>query len=103
MIKGFMGKILRVDLSNNIINEEIINEDIYRKYIGGVGLSAYYLYKETDQDTDPLGADNRLIFMVGPYTLSGIPSTGRHSVVAKSPLTGIWGRIRCWWELGISF
>lgn len=90
-MKGFMGKILRVDLSKRCLWDEKLNEDILRKYIGGVGLGAYYLYKETDERTDPLGPENRLIFTTGPFTLSGIPSSGRHSVVAKSPLTGIWG------------
>ena len=91
MVKGYMGKILRVDLTNRTLKDESVSEELYRKYIGGVGLSAYYLGKECDENTDPLGEDNRLIFMNGPFTLSGVPSSGRHSIVAKSPLTGIWG------------
>ena len=87
---GYMGKILRVNLTNKKINTEVIEESIYRKYIGGVGLGAYFLYKETDENTDPLGPENRLIFTVGPLTMTGIPSSGRHSIVTKSPLTGIW-------------
>ena len=86
-----MGKILRVDLTAKTVVEENPSEEILKKYIGGVGLSGYYLYKETDEKTDPLGPDNRLVFMTGPFTLSGVPSSGRHSVAAKSPLTGIWG------------
>ena len=91
MTKGYMGKILRVDLTNKKLIEEKIGDTLYRKYIGGVGLQAYFLYKETDENTDPLGPENRLMFMTGPFTGTGIPSSGRHSVVAKSPLTGIWG------------
>ena len=91
MTKGYMGKILRIDLTKNTISPEIISDDLYRKYLGGIGLSAYFIYKETNRNTDPLGPDNPLIFMTGPYTLSGIPSSGRHSVCALSPLTGIWG------------
>ena len=88
---GFMGKILRVDLTTGEITTETPEPSLYRKYIGGVGLGAYYLYNETDEKTDPLGPENRLIFTVGPFNGTGIPSSGRHSVVAKSPLTGIWG------------
>jgi aldehyde:ferredoxin oxidoreductase len=87
---GYMGKILRVNLTDRKINTEMIDESIYRKYIGGVGLGAYFLYRETDENTDPLGPENRLIFTVGPFTMTRIPSSGRHSIVAKSPLTGIW-------------
>ena len=90
-------------MSNNTLRDEKIGEDLYRKYIGGVGLQAYYLYKETDDKTDPLGPENRLMFMVGPYTGTGIPSSGRHSIVAKSPLTGIWGEadVGGHWGLGL--
>lgn len=91
MRNGFTGKVLRVDLTSGKISDEVISEGLYRKFIGGVGLGAYYLFKETDEKTDPLGPGNRLIFSVGPYTATGVPSSGRHSVVAKSPLTGIWG------------
>ena len=59
MVKGYMGKILRVDLTNKTLKDESVSEELYRKYIGGVGLSAYYLGKECDENTDPLGEDNR--------------------------------------------
>lgn len=87
---GYMGKILRVNLTNGQIDVEKLDENLYRKYIGGVGLGAYFLFRETDENTNPLGPENRIIFTVGPFTLSGLPSSGRHSVVTKSPLTGIW-------------
>jgi len=103
MPKGYMGKILRVDLTNKTLSEEKIDDALYRKYIGGVGLQAYFLYKETDEKTDPLGPENRLMFMTGPFTGSGLPSSGRHSVVAKSPLTGIWGEsdVGGYWGIGL--
>jgi len=103
MTKGYMGKILRVDLTNKKLIEEKIGDTLYRKYIGGVGLQAYFLYKETDENTDPLGPENRLMFMTGPFTGTGIPSSGRHSVVAKSPLTGIWGEsdVGGHWGIGL--
>ena len=91
MLKGYMGRILRVDLTLSTVMVEEPPESIYRKYIGGVGLGGYFLRKETSGSTDPLGPENRLIFMTGPFTGTGIVSSGRHSVVAKSPLTGIWG------------
>jgi aldehyde:ferredoxin oxidoreductase len=45
----------------------------------------------TNRDTDPLGPENALIFMTGPLTGTKVPLSGRHEVVAKSPLTGIYG------------
>jgi aldehyde:ferredoxin oxidoreductase len=86
-----MGKILRVDLSSGKITEEFPDEDTLKMYLGGSGIATKYLIDETSKGIDPLGPENKLIFMTGPLTGTPSPSTGRYSVVAKSPLTGVWG------------
>ncbi len=86
-----MGKILRVDLSSGGITEEFPDEDTLKLYLGGSGIATKYLIDETSKGIDPLGPDNKLIFMTGPLTGTPSPSTGRYSVVAKSPLTKVWG------------
>ena len=88
---GFMGKLLRVDLTHGRVTSEPIRDDWARKFAGGAGLATRYLYEEVPQGADPLGPDNRLIFMTGPLTGTPSASASRYSVVAKSPLTGIWG------------
>lgn len=87
-----MGKILRVNLSNGKISEEFPDEETLKLYLGGAGLATKYLIDEVPKGIDPLGPENKLIFMTGPLTGTPSPSTGRYSVVAKSPLTGIWGQ-----------
>ena len=89
---AFMGKLLRVDLSRGEIQQEPIREDWARNFLGGSGLATRYLYDEVPKGADPLGPDNRLIFMTGLLTGTSSASAGRYSVVAKSPLTGIWGQ-----------
>ena len=91
MAFGFMGKILRVDLSNGNIAVEEIPKKWMRQFLGGAGLASKYLFEEVPADTDPLGPENKLIFMSGPLTGTSSASASRYSVVAKSPLTGIWG------------
>lgn len=91
MLCGYAGKFLRVNLSNGEMREESFPEECLRKYIGGSGLGAYLLYQETSPTTDPLGPENLLMFLTGPLTGTKVPSSGRMTVVAKSPLTGIWG------------
>ncbi len=91
MLYGLMGKILRVDLSERKIWEEDIREDWARKYLGGAGLATRHLYDEVPKGIDPLGPDNLLIFMTGPLAGTASASARRYSIVAKSPLTGIWG------------
>ncbi|MCX8191358.1 MAG: aldehyde ferredoxin oxidoreductase, partial [Nitrososphaerales archaeon] len=91
MGNGYVGKIARIDLSKSIIREERIPDSILRMYIGGSGLGAKILYDETGAGTDPFSPENRLIFMTGPLTGTKVPLSGRHQVVSKSPLTGIYG------------
>ena len=82
---------LNIDLSSSSFHVQEENLETVLKYIGGSGLGAHALFAGTCKKTDPLGPDNLLIFNTGPYTGTRIPCSGRHSVVAKSPLTGIWG------------
>ena len=85
---GYGGKVLRVDLTSESVSTEQMDASFCRKYLGGAGFVAYYLLTELKPGIDPLGAENKLIFAVGPLT--GIPLAGcaRHAVGGKSPLTG---------------
>ena len=102
-MSGCHGKLLRIDLSQGTIVEEKIPESLHRKYLGGAGLATKYLWDEVPKDTDPLGPENRLIFMTGSVTGLVAPSTGRFSVVAKSPQTGIWGQSNSGGRWGVDF
>jgi aldehyde:ferredoxin oxidoreductase len=90
-MNGYLGKILRVDLSQSRLWDETLNEDYARNYVGGSGLAARYLYDLLDLNTDPLGPENPLFFLTGPLVGTSMTSAGRYSVCARSPLTGIWG------------
>jgi len=90
-MNGYMGRILRVDLSRGELRDEPLNEDHARLYVGGSGLAARYLYDEINRDTDPLGPGNPLLFLTGPLVGTSMSSAGRYSVCARSPLTRIWG------------
>ncbi len=88
---GYTGKILRVDLSTGEMNTDTLPEKTLRDYIGGSGVGTRILMDEAGADVDPFGPDNLLIFMTGPLTGTAVPTSGRHEVVAKSPLTGGFG------------
>ncbi len=91
MAGGYVGKILHINLTDGEVHEGRVKESVLRSYIGGSGLAARILFDETGRRTDPLGPENILIFMTGPLTGTEVPLSGRHEVVAKSPLTGIYG------------
>jgi len=83
------GRILRVDLAEESVESVPVPEKWRRRYLGGKGLGARYLYEELDAGTDPLGPDNVLLFLLGP--VSGLlPGDSRYAAVTKSPLTGVF-------------
>jgi len=91
MSGGYIGKILFVNLSTGMIEEEVLSEQICRDFIGGYGIGARVLYSRQKAGVDPLGPENILGFVTGPLTGTPVPTGTRFSVVAKSPLTGGWG------------
>ena len=90
-MNGYMGKILHLDLTTGEMRDEPLNEEYTCAFAGGSGLAARYVYDVVDGGTDPLGPDNPLVFMTGPLVGTAMPSAGRCSVCALSPLTRIWG------------
>ena len=97
---GYNGKILRVDLTNHKIEIEEPDELIYRRYLGGAGLGAYYLMKELKPGADPLGPDNIMVFASSVIVGTGASGANRMCVCAKSPLTEGWGATEAsgWWS-----
>jgi aldehyde:ferredoxin oxidoreductase len=90
MFGGYAGKILFVDLSRGIINEETVSEKTYRDFIGANGLGIRMLYERMKPGVDALGPGNILGFVTGVLTANPVPGSGRYTVVTKSPLTGSW-------------
>ncbi|MEE8442689.1 MAG: aldehyde ferredoxin oxidoreductase N-terminal domain-containing protein, partial [Dehalococcoidia bacterium] len=86
-VPAYAGKILKVDLTNEIITEEILDDATLRKWVGGVGFGAKYLYEEvptTAQWDDP---ENRLIVASGPLGGTRAGGSGTISISAKGCLT----------------
>ncbi len=94
-MKGFVGKLLIVDLTHNEISDEPIDENIAKNFLGGAGYCSKYLYDKIHKNTDPLSPDNILMFMTGVFCGSNAPTSGRFAVCAKSPFTGLWGESNC--------
>ena len=105
MPKGYHGKILRINLSSEMITVEEPPKQFYRKYMGGSALNLYYLLKEMPGGIDPLAPENILALSVGVTT--GVPISGqsRMTVTAKSPLTGAIGDSQCggYWPAKLKF
>jgi aldehyde:ferredoxin oxidoreductase len=91
MPNGYWDRILHVDLGTGATRVESFGEAFWRRHLGGRSLIAHYLLTEVPIGTDPLSPDNVLIFAAGVLTGTPFPGAGRHSVGAKSPMTGLFG------------
>ncbi len=89
---GWVGKILRVDLTERRISEEP-TEQYVEDYLGGRGIGArVWCTDNYTPGTDALDPGNPLIFNMGPLTGAAIPSSGRTDVTAVSPMGNLRGK-----------
>jgi aldehyde:ferredoxin oxidoreductase len=86
-LKGILHRIAWVDLGTGKVEIEETGDEVYREYLGGYGLGAYYLYQRQQANADPLGPRKTLGMI--PGVLTGTPAiTGnRVMAVGKSPKT----------------
>lgn len=99
-VGGYMGRYLIVNLDKSKIEEFDFDEDSKRKYLGGYGLAAKYIYENQRPNADPLGPENILAIMTGPADGTTIPGGARYCICAKSPLTNSWGDSNCGGSFG---
>ena len=52
---GWVGKLLKMDLSNGTITREPLDEKLAMGFIGGRGIGSKLLWDETGPETDPFG------------------------------------------------
>jgi aldehyde:ferredoxin oxidoreductase len=94
-VKGYAGKILRVDLSRKEVSLRKLPEKMCKEYIGGKGFGAKILFEEVEPKVDPYSPTNLLIFATGPVNGLMLSGAAKFCAVFKSPLTGIWGESQC--------
>ncbi len=77
-------KVLYIDLFTELMEERPLADPL----AGGRLLTAQIVTEGVPPDTDPLGAENLLVFAGGPLAGYRVSTGGRLSVGGKSPLTG---------------
>ena len=100
---GYVGKILRIDLSNKTSEQIDLDIDLTEKFFGGRGLGVAYLsrhfvelekegkYRNAFKEVEPLSTDNVVVISTSPTTGTKMPTSGRFHMNYKSPLTNAYG------------
>ena len=82
---------LFVDLTTGRIEARPPDPALIAGYLGGNGIGARLLWEQVGPAVDPLAPENLLIVATGPLCGTPFPTASRMEVIAKSPLTGIYG------------
>jgi len=90
-MQGYAGKIIEINLSTSAQTVILLDEDLARECIGGIGFNARILYDNIPPGTDALAPENVLVFGVGTLVGSPFPTASRTEASAKSPQTGGFG------------
>jgi aldehyde:ferredoxin oxidoreductase len=84
-MKGVWNKVLKVDLTNRKCHEEEVPDRVYEYFLGGAGMAAYYLWKESRRGTTAFDPANRLTFASGMIHGVKQSGAGKWSAGAISP------------------
>lgn len=90
-IGGYLGRILRVDLSKGETSVDELDQPFVEKWVGGVGFGARYLYEEVPSGVQWSDPENRLIWTTGPLSGSGVSGAATFNAAAKGPLSNLAG------------
>ena len=88
---GYHGKALVVNLTDRAVRWDPLEESVLRRFIGGIGLGTYLLYRYCPPNVEPLDPANPLIFVCSPLVGSRLTTSSKFAVLTKSPLTGFIG------------
>jgi len=81
---GWVGRILRVDLTSGRVWDEPTSS--YATYTGGVGIAARIYLEAARPPVSPFDPDNPLILMTGPLAGTPAPTSGRATFYSLSPV-----------------
>ena len=90
ILKGYWGRILRVDLNRRTCTVEKLAQSVITRFLGGRGLAAWYYFNEIGPEVDALSPANTLFFMAGPLTGTDLPGATKFQLATKSPETRMY-------------
>ena len=100
---GYIGNILRVDLTKRETRVESFDDKMAKRWIGGVGLGAHYLWEEIPASVKWSDPENIMVWASGPLAGSGVYGAGTINITAKGPMTNLAGSSQANGFLGCVF
>ena len=97
---GYMGKVMMVDLSSEIVSEYPWSDEQRELYLGGKILAARILCDHLTGKESAFSEENWVVISTGPLTGTGAPSSARFNISALSPQTGILASSNCGGSFG---
>lgn len=94
-VKGYMGKVLFVDLTKKTYSEFPWTDEDRKRTIGGKIMAADILLQHIKPGMKAFDEDNWLVITTGPLTRCKTPSSTRFNISTVSPLTGILTSSNC--------
>ncbi len=88
---GYMGKIIHADLSAGKIEQEPLDPEMGRQFIGGFGLNARLLYDHVSPGSDALSPETPIVIGSGPLIGTMAPGSSRVVASTKFPLSNSFG------------
>ncbi|MGL1864064.1 MAG: aldehyde ferredoxin oxidoreductase family protein [Pseudodesulfovibrio sp.] len=83
---GWTGKVLHIDLTTREMAAQYPARAVYEKHLGGKGLAGYYLRPYCTLEIDD--PDLPVLIFTGPLNGTIAPTSGRGTIMSRSPLTG---------------
>jgi aldehyde:ferredoxin oxidoreductase len=87
IMKGYMGKILKIDLATGKSSTRTFDESHVRKYLGGQGFAVELVYHGVPKGTDAFDPKNVLAMAGGVFDGFPVGTGGKVAWATKSPAT----------------
>ena len=97
---GYMGKVIKLDLSTQTVEEYPWSDKERRLYLGGKAMASKIMFDNFTGKETPLGEENMIVISTGPLTGTGAPSSNRFNISTLSPQTGITTSSNCGGNFG---
>jgi len=101
-MNGYNGKISKIDLSHQTIEDAIISEKDLEMYLGGKSMAAKIIYDTADEKIEAFSEKNMIVITTSALTGSTAPCSSRFNISTISPLTGLLTSSNCGGNFGLN-